>query len=133
VVDNRLVRRFVVGLSVLGVLGLALLPTEHVHASRNHDDRHPDVIHRHFEPHHLFDAAAAIDHDGDDAQYLSALFISTSSPTSVNPVTQFVIADLPAAQPPQLSRWNLSTIHVRVHDPPWITSHGLRGPPTLLV
>lgn len=131
-VPNRPTRRVVAGLAVLGVLGLAVLPQEHVHAS--HDGEHPDVIHRHLAPHHLFEHDTTVDHsDDDDARYLSAAFIAPGTVSRVDQDPSFVIADLPAVRPAQ-TRWRtLSFLNVRVHDPPWRTASGPRAPPTPLV
>jgi hypothetical protein len=135
-VAHRLTRRVVVGLAVLGVLGPGLLPPEHFHPSRDHDGRHADVVHRHFAPNHLFEqrgTKASVDHTDDDAQYLNAVFVGPKPAPRVDPIQSFVIVDLPSVQPAQTSRGARPSRDVRVHDPPWRTTFGLRGPPTLLV
>lgn len=135
-VANGLTRRGVVSLAVLGLMGLALLPPEHFHPSRDHDSGHADVVHRHLAPHHLFEGhgtTASVDHTDDGAQYLSAVFVAPKSAPRIDPIQSFVIVGLPAVQPAQTSHRALPSLDVRVHDPPWRTAFGLRGPPTLLV
>jgi hypothetical protein len=136
VVAYGLTRRVVGSLAVLGVLGLALLPPEHFHASRDHDSRHADVVHRHLAPHHLFEphgTNAGVDHTDDDAQYLSAAFVGPKSAPRIDPIQSYVTGSLLSTRPAQTLRPALPSPDVRVHDPPWCASLGLRGPPALLV
>jgi hypothetical protein len=123
----------VVGFTVLGVLGLVLLPAEHLHQSASHDGHHPDVIHRHLQPHHVFehhDANTTIDHGEDDnARYLSAVFVGPKAASGVVRVQSFVIADFPLAFSAQITQWTFRALNVHAHDPPWRTSSGLRAPP----
>jgi hypothetical protein len=126
------VRRLIAGLAVLGVLGLALLPPEHLHVTRTDDGRHSDVIHRHYEPHHPAAAEASVGHEDDEALWLDSPFTSPKLASKVYPVNQCLNEELPLSQAQQTSRRTLPFVHVSVHDPPSATSHGLRAPPFLL-
>jgi hypothetical protein len=118
---------------VLGVFGLAWLPSEHVH-SRTEDDHRVEFVHRHFESHHLLAVGARIDHDEDgEAQYLSSPFTVSKQTSQVYPVDQVVAAHVPADPSPVLVCWTLPSFATSGHDPPWGSSHGLRAPPAPLV
>jgi hypothetical protein len=118
--------------AIVAVLGVVWLPSEHVHSFTG-EGEHADVIHRHIAPHHGHEPGAAIDHEDGDARYLSSPFTpqKLSSPTA--PASHVTSVDLVALETASLPGWALTSLHVRVHDPPWISSPGLRGPPTLLV
>jgi hypothetical protein len=132
VLADRLPRRFVACLAVVGVLGLALLPSEHVHARDEHG-HHTDVIHRHFESHHPVQSDGRIDQgDDDDEQYITAAFTAPESTLSVV-VGALVVTDLPVPKPQQRSGWALPSPDASAHDPPRTSSQGLRAPPILLV
>lgn len=141
--DNAIVvkslrgRRFVAGCAVLGVLGLALLPSEHVHGRRSEDGQHADVVHRHFQPHdshHPVTTGVGVDDHGDeDAQWLTQAFVAPKAESSVHPVTQLLADDLPLLQSQETSRRIVPSTYVSVHDPPWAASNGLRAPPSPLV
>jgi hypothetical protein len=134
VVVSRLVRKSAAGLAVLGVLALALLPPEHVHATETHDGHHSDVVHRHYEPHHPMAAGASVGYDEDhQTRWLDSPFIGPQSLSHVYQVDQLLHEDLPVLQPQQASRRTPSFVYVSTHDPPWATSHGLRAPPLLFV
>ena len=127
-------RRWITGLAVLGVLGLALLPPEHLHVARAADGLDSDLIHRHFEPHHPVGAESNIGHfENDEALWLDSPFTGPTAALQVYPVTQSLTEDLPVPQPQQTWRSGLPFAHVSVHDPPSATSHGLRAPPFLFV
>lgn len=121
-------------LAVLGLLGLSVLPREHVHATHMPDGGHADVVHRHFEPHHSSGAAPELEHHSDEAaQWLTATFVAPTPASTVHPVTQFVTLDPHRPQLLQVSRGTRPVLHVSVHAPPWAASHGLRAPPIPLV
>ena len=131
-------RRSVALVAALGVLGMPLLPPEHVHISESDDHGHSEFIHRHFEPHHPVETPhhaddLEIDHQDEEA----ALWVDTPfvGPTSVPLVSvdRVVVQELPVLEPRPLVRWTLTFDHISVHDPPWIASTGLRAPPTILV
>jgi hypothetical protein len=132
VLADRRARRFVACVAVVGVLGLALLPSEHVHARDEHG-HHTDVVHRHFESHHPVQSDGQIDQgDGDDEQYITAAFTAPESTLSIV-VGALVVTDLPVPKPQQRSGWALPSPDASAHDPPRTSSQGLRAPPTLLV
>lgn len=129
VVGSRLARKLIACLSVLGVLGLAVLPSEHVHSRSDHG-RRSEVVHRHFEPHHPVGAGATVDHpDDENAQYLSSAFTMAKPAPRLYPADQFVVVAFSTLQPPPVRWRSLPALFVSVHDPPWTTPHNLRGPP----
>lgn len=127
-------RKLVAWLGTLGVLGLALLPAEHVHARTGHG-HHTEVVHRHFQPHHTVGEAARFDdddHDG-EALYLTAVFTAPSIASVVHLTGALFVAPVPLLKPPQLSGSALPSPDAPGHDPPGTSSHGLRAPPIPLV
>lgn len=117
-------------LAVLAVLAFGVLPAEHVHPARAHDGHHSDVVHRHFEPHHPQGTQSAIDDaDDDDVEWLTTSFTSPKTDGHVCPDSHFVELDLSTTRPELTSRATVQTLFVSVHDPPWATPSGLRGPP----
>lgn len=136
--ESLRIRRTVASVAALGMLGLVLLPSEHVHRARTAEGRHTDVIHRHFKPHHSHHVTVAEagveDHgDGEHARWLSSLFITPKLPPKVVRVDYLLTRDLALPQPAQVSPGTPPSTYVSVHDPPWGSAHGLRAPPTLLV
>jgi len=132
-------RRALALITALGLLGLPLLPPEHVHVSESDDHGHSEFIHRHFEPHHPIEVphpvndAAEFDHqDQEAALWVDSPFVGPVNP-SLPSVDRIVIQQLPLLQPRPLPRWTLTFDHISVHDPPWVASTGLRAPPTFLV
>jgi hypothetical protein len=134
-------RRPIALAALLGLLGLPLLPPEHVHVTESESGEHSEIVHRHFEPHH----PGHVDHDADhhnreqefDHQDEAALWIDAPfvarAPALVPWFAPVVVQELPVLQPQPLLRWTLEFEHISVHDPPWVASTGLRGPPTSLV
>jgi hypothetical protein len=108
VIKGRILRNFIAGLSVLGLIALAFLPPQHVHFTRTHDDHHPDVIHRHFES-----------------------FTTPKPSVHVDLVDQLAFKELPVSPPPPVFQWMFRAVRVSAHDPPWARPHGLRAPPCL--
>ena len=124
---NRLSPRSVAWLAIVAVLGLVWLPPGHVHSVSDHGEQ-SEVIHRHLAPHHASGTDASFDHSESAARYLSSPFTTEASP-HIRPVDQPLAPPLFAPEPQSPLGWPLSSLHVRVHDPPWISSLGLRGPP----
>jgi hypothetical protein len=127
-------RRSIASLTIVGVLGLAFLPSEHVHAG---DGRHTDV-HRHFEPHHPDHApepgVAIWDHaDGTDAQWLTSLFVTPKAESTLVRIDDVVWEERADPQAPETAQWTPPATYVSVHDPPWAAPPGLRAPPSSLV
>jgi hypothetical protein len=56
----------------MSVLGLAALPTEHLHAAAIRDGHQAEIVHRHFEPHHAVAPHAAW-------TWITRMVITTSS------------------------------------------------------
>jgi hypothetical protein len=126
-------QRFVVLVAAAGLLGMPLLPPEHVHVTESDEGEHTEFIHRHFESHHPIETSPAFDHQDEEAAlWLDTLFIG-SSVAHLPLITRVVVQELPLLQPRPLPRWTLSFDHISVHDPPWAASTGLRAPPTFLV
>lgn len=120
-------------LAVLGVLGLALLPAEHVHV-RTEDGQPADLIHRHFEAHHPVGSNPGLDHDeGHEATWLNSAFVTGVSRLLGHPVDQLVGTSPPTAPDPEVSPTWTPGDPESVHDPPSTSSHGLRAPPSPLV
>ena len=128
--------RPLVSLAIAGLLGLPLLPPEHVHISESDDHRHSEFIHRHFEAHHPIEVAHAthatpeVDHQDEDAAlWLDTLYL-TAIKAPLPSIDRVVVQELPLLQPRPLPRWTLEFEHLSLHDPPWIAPSGLRAPPT---
>ena len=115
-------------LAVAAVLGLVWLPPEHIH-EQDEPGARKEIVHRHLAPHHHDDPGAIFDHPDGEAKFLSSPFTIPSVPTSF--VDLFVVSLLPLIQPRLERGWTLESLHVRVHDPPWSSSTGLRAPPLL--
>jgi hypothetical protein len=128
------VQRVATCLAVLGVLGLGLLPPEHVHVTYTPDGHRSEFVHRHFGAHHRAPDAAdtAVEHGDRDHQprWLSSLFTGPSVNSPVQPVGQLYHEYPPVEPLAEASARSRELIDVSVPDPPWTTSHGLRAPPT---
>ena len=126
--------RLVALVGAVGLLGMPLLPPEHVHVTESKEGGHAEFIHRHFESHRPIQTARPeFDHQDEEAAlWLDTPFISPNA-THLPSVDRVVVQDLPALQPQSLPRWTLRFDHISVHDPPWAAPSGLRAPPTLLV
>jgi hypothetical protein len=90
---------------------------------------HTEVVHRHLTAHHHSESGAALDHQDGDARYLSAPF-RIPNVSKAGPAQPIVISILTFMQPRLERGWRLEPLHVRVHDPPWARSVGLRAPPS---
>jgi hypothetical protein len=134
VVLSRVLPRIAVVLGIGGVLGLALLPAEHMHRVEVADGHHSEIIHRHFESHHPIGSHARIDHDDDDreVQWLTTSFLHPNHAGQPSPDSALV-DDRPhaSAVEPSLRR-TFQPLHVSIHDPPCRVPSCLRGPPSLL-
>jgi hypothetical protein len=125
-------RRCFALVAVLGLVGMPLLPPEHVHVTEE-EGHHAEFIHRHFESHHPIAADRVFDHQDEEAPvWLDTPFIGTDT-THLPSAVRVLVQELPLLQPRPLPRWTLTFDHISVHDPPWAASTGLRAPPTLLV
>jgi len=128
-VANRFLKRSLASLAVVGTLGMALLPSEHVHRAAEYG-RHVELVHRHFEP-HQHDAAPATDDHGDEDQAwrLDSSFIITPK-ADLNPDASQPIEHAPlTVAEPRAMRGPTAADPESVHDPPLTASNGLRGPP----
>jgi hypothetical protein len=138
VVLSRMLPRIAALLGVAGVLGLAVLPTEHRHRALAHASHHSDTIHRHFESHHPIgsdagvDRAAAANDDG-TIQWITVSLAGPEPSAQVLPDSQFYADPLPVSPPQPIVRRTSQPLHTSVHDPPWAKSVGLRAPPALLI
>lgn len=118
--------------ALLGLLGLALLPPEHVHDQDDHG-HHAELVHRHFEAHHPVPIQTHVDDDADeDAHYLTAVF-TASEPFHQGPVVALVVAHVELSPPSLVSQVALASPDALGHDPPWRSSLRPRAPPTPLV
>jgi hypothetical protein len=125
-------RRCFALVAVLGLVGMPLLPPEHVHVTEE-EGHHAEFIHRHFESHHPIAADRVFDHQDEEAPlWLDTPFIGGDTPHLPSAV-RVLVQELPLLQPRPLPRWTLTFDHISVHDPPWAASTGLRAPPTVLV
>ena len=125
-----MLRRVSAALCVLGVVGLALLPPEHVHHAADHD-HDAEVVHRHFEPHHAARPQVHVENPDEDATYLSSVFTLPDTDSLSRPALVFTAATLPAITAPVFTPWHFEKRDLRVHDPPWARALSLRGPPSL--
>jgi len=121
--------------AVFGLLGLPLLPPEHVHVTESENGERSEIVHRHFESHHPGHVEheadhhdQEFDHQDEAALWIDAPFVAPAPPfvPSFAPV---VVQELPELHPQPLPRWTLEFEHISVHDPPWVASAGLRAPP----
>jgi hypothetical protein len=124
------VRRVIASLAAAGIVGLVVLPPEHVHHGADHDA--PEVVHRHFESHHEA-ATVEIHVEPPDAEtYLSNAFTLPvpASMAAPDDVSSVVLPEFRVV--PGFTQWHSRGRDLRVHDPPWARTHLLRGPPHLL-
>jgi hypothetical protein len=132
-VRDRTLRRPLACLAVLGLLGLAVLPAEHIHAVQTDSGHRSDVVHRHVGAHHH---TAPTDHTVDQDHHDEALWLDSSfvAPPSGSPVhPPLLYEDLWIAEALPILRRTLSTPPIAGHDPPWTRSLALRGPPSPVV
>ena len=131
-VSESVLRRVSACLAAFGLVGLALLPPEHVHVAANHDHGRTEVVHRHFEPHHATAPQTHVENPDDDPTYLSSAFTVPTPVSVVGHGNAWVLAATSGVAAPGFTQWHRRTRDLRVHDPPWACVHSLRGPPQLL-
>lgn len=117
-------------LAILAVLAYGVLPAEHVHESRAHDAHHSEVIHRHFAPHHQSVPDTLVSQDDDDhVQWLTTAFTASKTTAHVRPGFFAIALVMATSSADRVSEGAVPALFVSVHDPPWTTASGLRGPP----
>jgi hypothetical protein len=119
--------------AVLGLCGLAALPPEHVHASREHG-HHVELVHRHIEAHRPQAIGTHVENDEEDPRYLTTAFIAAAPTDDGSPpdgVSVRAVVVLPSAPP--TSRVALTPRNCSGPDPPWSRSVGPRAPPTFRI
>jgi len=114
---------------ILGILGLAVLPPEHVHAGRTPDGHPRDVVHRHLDGHLQAGAGAHVAPDDGTPRWLDSPYVGARSATRVDCVDVAVEHEWPAAPPTHAGAWSPRRATSAVHDPPPWGPIGLRGPP----
>ena len=120
-------------MAALGVLTLAALPAEHLHAAEAADGHHEDVIHRHWEVHHPAGTEPPVTHEADHAtRWMDSPFTHPEVVSPINPDAQGPSSNLLVSRPKDAPRHTLPSVRLSVHDPPGIASNGLRGPPFLV-
>jgi hypothetical protein len=131
-VSARFCRGVVAVLSAFGVLGLLVLPAEHVHAAGLGDRGHREVVHRHFEPHHSPPSGAALEHGDDhhDVRWLSVAVVNAHPIYEIHRTTQVAVHVTAEFQPPLMAAHFADDLCASAHDPPWVSQHPLRGPPS---
>jgi hypothetical protein len=117
---------------VLGVLGLALLPPEHVHVPGHDDHVSAEVVHRHFEPHRLTRPETHAENPDADATYFANVFTLPADPVLAGPPAVWIAVAWPSPASPESTPWPRRACDLRVHDPPWARALALRGPPSLV-
>jgi hypothetical protein len=131
-VRDRTLRRPVACLAVLGLVGLAVLPAEHIHAVQTDNGHRSDVVHRHVGAHHHTaptDPAVDEDHH-DEALWLGSSFVVPPSGSPVHPLSHLLYEVLWITDAPRIVRATLSTPPIAGHDPPWTRSLAPRAPPS---
>lgn len=129
----RVARRFVIGVTVLGVLGLAVLPPEHFHRAGTRDGHRSGITHRHYAPHPPVagpaSAARMNDHDDRPVWLDASLPAPTRAVALVCPTDAILNQESPAAPSPLKRLGAVEFASLRVHGPPLATPLGLRAPP----
>jgi hypothetical protein len=119
--------------AVLGLCGLAALPPEHVHVSRDHG-HHVELVHRHIEAHQAQALGTHVENHDEDARYLTTAFIVPAPTDGGSPpdgVSVRAVVVLPSA--PTTSRVALAARNCSGPDPPWSRSVAPRAPPTFRI
>lgn len=128
-----LLRKLVAVVGVCGLVGLALLPPEHVHLTEAPDGHHSDVVHRHYAPHHPIESHSNLDGQDHDIHWLDLAFTSPRS-TPQQPLLNLVLSKCLQVLGPELTCDRAARVDdVSVHDPPPLGSFGLRAPPALSI
>jgi hypothetical protein len=117
---------------VLGVLGLDVLPPEHVHLRADLDDHvRLKVHHRHFAPHHPVSIQTHVEPGDNEATYLGDAFTMPTTAAAQGPdqVSSVLLAD--ECLPLGSTQWHPAARDLRAHAPPGADGYALRGPPSL--
>jgi hypothetical protein len=121
-------------LTIAGVLGLTVLPTEHIHRTQSWNGQHTDIVHRHVGSHQLIGSETTVEH-GDDERDIKwiALAITHPEPAKhVYPQSELLDEPLSVSSRQPACLGTIQSLRLSVHDPPWTASSGSRGPPTFL-
>jgi hypothetical protein len=118
-------------LGAFGILGLAILPPEHVHLG-DHDDHARAEVHRHYQPHQPTAIQTHVEPPDQDATYLSDAFIVPAPVSTDAPEESPSALIAPLDLQPRHAVWQPAGRDLRAHDPPWARAHALRGPPSQL-
>ena len=117
--------------AVFAVLGLGVLPGDHIHGARPDHGRNHPLLHSHVEPHHLVDGPTAIHADDDDANvvWVGTVFtphapVKVGPPDAVAPAPSPVVVPAPTASPVYRRG------DVLVHGPPGRAVDSPRAPPS---
>ena len=122
-------RSVTVCVSVLAVLGLAILPPEHLHARHSDDDHQRDVVHRHFEAHPSSGAGARAGHDEAVPQWLASAYLNAGPVTRLDRIDAWTPDDLSIATPEEARPTTVPLVTFAVHDPLPGAAVGMRAPP----
>jgi len=118
------VRGWVAAVSVLGLLGLGVLPPEHLHA---HEGCRLDVVHRHLTAHHQPGPGTRIEDDA-APRWLDSSYVNGDRVSHVHRGDTPV--PLVSTQAPPETRDGLARPQsISIHDPPPGMSFGPRAPP----
>lgn len=127
-------RQPLIALCVIGALGQALAPPQHVHVEQTGE--HHAILHRHFQSHDAPTADVPTTEvpvaDHDDDHVVSWLDIAYTSPDPISigsPDDRRLVDILPTPPPACPSRPPRPVVDTSVHDPPSTNAHGLRAPP----
>lgn len=137
------VRRSIACLGLLGVIGLPYLPPAHIHVHARAHGGYSQLVHRH--PGRQHSSHSNVDQStgrkvgaqlegrrASPPQWIDSVFVRPVQRSSASPETQ------PTPWVPQVVDPLLGIdsapehVDASAHDPPWATSHDLRGPPVRL-
>ena len=128
----RLGPRAVACLAVLGVLGLDVLPPEHVHLGVDLADHvRLEVLHRHYAPHHPTFNQTHVEPGENEATYLSDAFTMPTPAAAQGPDEASFVLLADGCLPLGATQWHPVGRDLRAHAPPWAYGYALRGPPSL--
>jgi hypothetical protein len=134
VIACRFFRRSVTAVAVLAVLTLGVLPAEHFHAVGTEDSHREDVVHRHWDLHNPVGAGVPVAHEDDHATlWMDSSLTHPEVVSHLSRDAQGALVELLVPQRRDASRHTLPFVRLSVHDPPGITSNGLRAPPSLFL
>src|SRR4029453_10472049 len=114
------------------MLGLALLPAEHLHRTHAPDGHHTSVTHRHVEAHQERETHAAFDDQDTEIEWFDAAFTATHNSAPAQPPLPLLPDPFVCLEPSRAARGlAVRSVPASVHDPPWIAASGPRAPPFL--